>query len=123
MAMCAAPTWPTQDFLTGPIPSVGSIISSPPYRLADQFVIRALEVASDNVAPFLRLQWLKGRAQYEQILSRRSHSRVWVFIDRVGMDQGAAGKPHDGGMYTYAWFVWDRTASGPPTQSWISHRL
>ena len=35
-----------QDFLIGQIPSVGSIISNPPYRVAEQFALRALEGAT-----------------------------------------------------------------------------
>lgn len=116
---------PGDDFTRGCIPPVepiGSIVSNPPYSLADAFVLRALDLATHKVAMFLRVQWLEGERRYRRIYRDRPPARVWVFRHRLGMVK--RGQRFKDGMYSHAWFVWDLTASVRATElRWISARV
>ena len=50
-------------------------------------------------------------------------ARVWVFSRRLSLNRGGTGPayPGAGGMIAFAWYVWERGHSGPPTLGWLQH--
>ena len=70
-----------------------NIVSNPPYRrpILDRFMLRALALATGKVALFLQLRMLEGAERHRTIYGPHPPSRVWVFIDRIGMDKGGTG--------------------------------
>jgi len=95
------------------------IVSNPPYRLAEQFVAHALEL-SPLVVMLLRLAFLESERRC-RILEDRGLARVLVFRKRLPMMHRAGweGRKGDSGM-AFAWFVWDRSHTGPTTIERIS---
>jgi hypothetical protein len=90
----------------------GCILTNPPYRLAEQFVAHALGLAP-LVIMLLRLAFLESERR-TGILEGRGLARVHVFRKRLPMMHRAGweGRKANSGM-AFAWFVWDRTHSGP----------
>lgn len=109
------------DFLATRRRPVENIVSNPPYRNAEAFVLRALELARRKVAMLLRLAFLEGQERWRRIYQRLPPARVWVFRERVAMPPGELLDriEREGGKIAYAWFVWERGFAGTPRLGWI----
>jgi hypothetical protein len=88
------------------------IITNPPYKLAQEFVLKARELAP-KVVMLLRLAFLESERR-RNILESGDLARVFVFRNRLPMMHrfGWSG-PRASSATAYAWFVWDRAHSGP----------
>lgn len=111
-----------QDFLmlrSPPVPEgVDAILTNPPYKLAEQFVEKALEFAP-LVIMLLRLAFIESERR-RGILDGGKLARIHVFRKRLpGMHRdGWEGRKANSGM-AFAWFVWERSHAGPT----VLHRL
>ena len=83
-----------------------NIITNPPYSLANDFVIQALNQSRKKVAFLLRLAFLEGAERQRNIFQRTKLARVWVFSERVTFYPKGEERS-SGGTTAYAWFVWD----------------
>ncbi|WP_331295462.1 SAM-dependent methyltransferase [Methylobacterium hispanicum] len=109
-----------RDFLSVP-PEAGSydwIVTNPPFRLAEEFVWTALDVASIGVAMIVRTMFLEGRGRYERLFSVRPPTRVAQFTERVPMVRGRMSKASKTAT-GYAWLVWERDRAGSLAFSWV----
>ncbi len=107
------------DFLMETKPLARNIVTNPPFKLANEFVRKALDLTTGKVAMLLKVGFLegKGRADIHEKLSR-----VWVFRARQTFLRGgseAIKMNGAGGMIAYGWFVWEHGHEGPPTLGWI----
>lgn len=111
---------PVRDFLTYPYETnaVDWVITNPPFRLAEEFVLRALTVARHGVAILARTVFLESSGRYNRIFSNTPPSKFAQFVERVPMVKGrldirattATG---------YAWLVWEKNSGGQPRLMWI----
>ena len=91
---------------------VGSIITNPPYKIAGQFVRHALGLCP-HVIMLLRLAFLESERR-SVIIDRGWLARVHVFRNRLPMMHRAGWNgPRSSSSIAFAWFVWDRTHTGP----------
>lgn len=109
------------DFLScQKLEKVQSIITNPPYCLAEQFVKTALSVTTDKVAMLLKLVFLEGISR-KPLFETTPLARVWVFSRRLSMSR--KGEPlSNGGMLAFAWFVWEHGWKDSPRLGWIDTR-
>lgn len=85
----------------------GCIVTNPPFRYAEQFVRRALDL-TDRVYLLLRLAFLESERRRD-ILDGGSLSRVHVFRDRLPMmHRDGWDGPKASSSMAFAWFVWDK---------------
>lgn len=94
------------------------IITNPPFRLAEQFVRRALELQPAGVAIIARTQFLEGVGRYHRLFRDTPPTIVAQFTERVPMVKGrltATGST----ATAYCWLVWRTEESGPPRFMWI----
>lgn len=87
------------------------VITNPPFRLAEQFIERALAVATRGVAMFVRLSFLEGVGRFENLFSRNPPNVIAQFSERVPLVKGkltATGST----ATAYCWLVWDKEATG-----------
>jgi predicted RNA methylase len=99
-----------------------NVITNPPFSLAQEFIEKALEVASEKVAIFCKIQLLEGQSR-KAMFENTSLKTVYVFSKRVsplrdGKDFDEKGRPWASTM-CFAWFVWDKEYSGKPVIEWI----
>lgn len=94
---------------------VNHIITNPPYCAAEAFVREAMKWADRKVAMLLRLAFLEGAGRAEGLFKEHPISRVHVFSERVTMYKPGADAKKNGGTTAYAWFVWDKSYTGPTT--------
>ena len=97
-----------------------SIVSNPPYNLAQEFVDCALKHTQDRVCVLLRLAFLEG-VKRRAWFSQKPLARVWVCSKRVSMLPGGSDIPAKGGAIAYAWFVFEHKHVGPPVIGWIGN--
>lgn len=108
-----------RDFLLDYETTAASIVTNPPFKLANEFVEHALTRATHKVAMLCRLAWLEGKERRKLFLSTPL-ANVWVFSSRVPMLRGGVDmRKGGGGMIAFAWFVWDRSHIGAPTLGWL----
>ena len=90
------------------------VLTNPPYKVAEPFVERALELAP-LVIMLLRLAFLESERRCN-ILENRGLARVHVFRKRLPMmhRDGWEGRKSNSGM-AFAWFVWIRGYNSGPT--------
>jgi hypothetical protein len=98
------------DFLTADR-YADNIVTNPPYNSAEGFVVAGLRKSRRKFALLLRLAFLEGANRSNTIFSRSPPSRVWVFSERITFYPACAIQKGSG-TTAYAWFVWDKTASG-----------
>lgn len=98
---------------------VQAIVTNPPFKLAAEFVAKAIELCP-MVVMLLRLAFLESERRSD-ILDGGQLARVFVFRKRLPMmnRHGWAGKQANSGM-AFAWMVWQRTHHGPATIERIS---
>ena len=91
--------------------SADNIVTNPPYNSAEGFVASGVKLARKKFALLLRLAFLEGSNRANTIFSKCPPSRVWVFSERVTF-YPAGADIKSSGTTAYAWFVWDKDASG-----------
>jgi hypothetical protein len=98
------------------------IITNPPFAIAQEFIEKAITVATDKVAIFCKIQLLEGKRR-ERLFALGKLKMVYVFRGRVnplnnGRETDENGKPWSSTM-CFAWFVWDNRFRGIPSIGWI----
>lgn len=99
---------PGIDFLECTESFQGNIITNPPYKYAEAFCRKAIQLADYKVAMFLRLQFLEGKAR-KKLFTEHPPAVVYVSSSRIQVAKNAdfermiAG---GGSAVAYAWFVW-----------------
>jgi hypothetical protein len=96
-----------EDYLTATVsPNVEGIVTNPPYKLAFEFLKKALAEV-DYVALLLRLNFLESVKRID-FFNEKPPSRILVSSRRLPMMHryGWEG-PRSGSNCCYAWFVWD----------------
>ena len=108
------------DFLyDDPLTTPDWIITNPPFSIACEFTLRALELAITGVAMLVRTQWIEGVGRYEKLFRDRPPTVYAPFVERVPMVKGR-WDPDAATATSYAWFVWcSSTAPSPPRIFWI----
>ena len=101
------------DFLhDDPLTQADSIITNPPFSIAREFTVRALDLANGGVAMLVRTQWIEGAGRYKKLFRDRPPMLYAPFVERVPMVKGR-WDPDASTATAYAWFVWCIRASGP----------
>jgi hypothetical protein len=107
------------DFLYDkPLSAVDWIITNPPFSLACEFTLRALDLAGEGAAMLVRTQWIEGAGRYKKLFCDRPPALYAPFVERVPMVKGR-WDPNASTATAYAWCAWWQHAVGPPRIIWI----
>jgi hypothetical protein len=108
-------------------PGVEAIVTNPPFKLAAEFVAKALDLCP-RVVMLLRLAFLeagsgrtKTAALRRYVLDEHPPARIHIFRRRLPMMHRAewAGRKANSGM-AFCWICWQRDHVGPTTIDRIS---
>jgi len=96
-----------RDFLTYPYlaESHDWVITNPPFKLAQEFIQRALFVAKYGVAILARTVFLESVGRYDQLFKDNRPTYFAQFAERVPMVKGRVDRKASTAT-GYAWFVW-----------------
>lgn len=108
------------DFLAQTEPFNGDIVTNPPYKYAEDFIVKALDLIpnGNKVCLILKLQFLEGRKRKE-LFKKYPPKTVWVSSSRIkhGMN-GDFTKSNS--MMAIAWYVWEKGYTGPTYLKWFN---
>lgn len=109
------------DFMAADALLADSVIFNPPFKLAGQFVIKALDLGARKVAMLGRIAFLEGGGRHASLFKDRPPCRIWAFSHRQTMWAGGVDRPpgSNGGAIAFAWFVWEKGHAGTQT-GWIA---
>ncbi len=108
-----------QNFLTyNPENPIDWIITNPPFILAQDFVLHALNQATRGVAILARTLFLESFGRYNAIFRRHRPTTVAQFVERVPMVKGRLDK-HASTATSYCWLVWDKSKPKTTELEWI----
>lgn len=99
----------------------GDIVTNPPYKYAQEFVEKALQIIPEGkkVAMFLKLTFLEGKSRKELFRSAPPHT-VYVSSSRLKCAMNGDFDATQGSATAYAWFVWVKGYIGDPTIKWFN---
>lgn len=109
------------DFLKQEEKWDGDIITNPPYKLALDFVQKALDLIpnGNKVAMFLKLQFLEGKAR-RKFFNENPPKTVYVSSARLNCARNGDFENFQSSAIAYAWFVWVKGFKGDPIIKWIN---
>lgn len=94
------------------------VITNPPFRLAEEFIQRALPVARRGVAMLVRTVFIESVGRYNRIFSVNPPTKVAQFTERVPMVKGRVDRKASTAT-GYAWVVWEKAIDAPPQLVWV----
>jgi hypothetical protein len=100
--------YPVEDYLFGLSAGIATTdwtITNPPFRLAEQFIERALERSRVGVAMLVRAAFLEGIGRFERLFSVTPPTDILQFSERVVMHKGRLA-PEGSTATAYCWLVW-----------------
>lgn len=109
-----------RDFLAEsyPIASHDWVITNPPFRLAEEFLLRSLQVAKCGVAILARTVFLESAGRYNTIFRHNPPSKFAQFVERVPMVKGRLDSKATTAT-GYAWFIWEMGSKSSAELVWI----
>ena len=129
---------PVVAYLFGDLPGpVAWTITNPPFRLASEFIDRALATSTEGVAIFARTTFVEGQGRYRDLFSERPPTAILHFVERVPLFKGRVRDPEVSYWNTkankglgatvkpttataYSWFVWLSASGGSTVTDWIA---
>jgi len=100
-----------------------NIITNPPFKLAKEFVEKALTIANDKVIMLMKIQFLESKGRRE-FLENSPLKYVYCFSERQPTMRNGwkinpkTGKPWSSALFL-AWFVWEIGYEGEPIVRWL----
>lgn len=107
------------DFLWPSARRADWIITNPPFRLAEQFVITALARADYGVAMLVRTAFLESATLFNGLFQPYPPSDILQFVERVPMHKGKLDQ-FGSTATAYCWIVWRKNATTGTQFHWIA---
>jgi hypothetical protein len=106
------------DFLKQTKSHGNNIVTNPPYKYAQEFVEKAIELSSNKIAMFLKLTFLEGQKR-RKMFDKHPPKYVYVFSQRKKCALNGKFEDTGSSAAAYAWFVWYKDCKGDTTIKWI----
>lgn len=102
----------------------GDIITNPPYKYAQEFVYKALQIIpkGNKVAMFLKLQFMEGKSR-KKLFLKNPPKTIYVSSSRLMCAKNAEFKKMvagGGSAVAYAWYVWEKGFIGTTELKWFN---
>jgi len=103
-----------KDFLKSDL-KYNNIVTNPPFNLATEFTLHALNLVENKLALLCKLSFLEGKKRRSVLFNQKKLKKVLVFSRRLGFKKNDA----KGGLMAFAWFIYDMHYDGFPQIDWI----
>ena len=115
------------------MPRTDFIITTPPFNLAEEFVLKALPLAKESTAIFARTQFIESVGRYERLFKQNPPTIIAQFTERVPIIKGRLSA-NASTATSYAWFIWESSQRRvpkfktevqwiPPTRAKLERRI
>jgi hypothetical protein len=103
---------------------IGDIITNPPYKYAQEFVEKSLQIIpkGNKVAMFLKLQFMEGKKR-KHLFTTQPPKTIHVSSSRLLCAKNAEFermKSGGGSAVAYAWFIWEKGFKENTTVKWFN---
>lgn len=95
-----------------------NIVCNPPYKMAEMFILHAIDVTERRVAAIVNLKFLASQGRRDRLFLRHPPDQVLICSQRPSMPPGGSGIEAKGGTADYCWIVW-RKGGGDTRVSWL----
>lgn len=108
------------DFLTVTEKWNGDILTNPPFKLAEGFLEKGIELLEDNnkLLLFLKIQFLEGQKRKE-LFNKYPPKYVYCYSSRQQCCRDAEFEKYTATTQFYAWYVWEKGYKGFTIIRWI----
>ena len=98
-----------------------NIITNPPYRYANQFIIRAMSIIQEGkkLALFLPIRYLEG-IERKEIFRQYPPKMVYVSSSRLKCALNGEFEKINSSALGFAWFVWQKGYDGETILRWFN---
>lgn len=96
-----------------------NIVTNPPYKYAQEFIEKSLEISDWKVVMLLKLSFLESKWRYE-FFKNTPLKKVYVFCKRVTMYPEWTEEPKNSWTIAYAWYIWEKWFKWNPNIDWIN---
>lgn len=114
--------FPVSDYLFGlEVETTNWTITNPPFKLAEQFILRALQQSDRGVAMIVRSAFLEGKSRFDNLFAKAPPHFVLQFVERAPMCKGKVD-PKVSSATAYSWLVWltDQDEKADTRLRWIA---
>ena len=99
-----------------------NVITNPPFKYMREFVEKSLEISTDKVIMFGKIQFLEGQRRKE-FLENSPLKYVYVFSERQNPMRNGSPVDENGKKWSstmcFAWYVWEKGYQGEPIVRWL----
>ena len=99
------------------------ILTNPPYKFANEFILHALKLIkpNDKVFMFLKTTFLEGKKRKEILFDKYPPKRIYQFSGRIvcAKNGNFESMRKIGSAVAYAWFEWQKGTKSEPRLLWI----
>lgn len=97
------------------------IITNPPYKDANEFIVKALSIIpkGKKVALLLPTRYLEGKARKE-LFAQYPPKVVYVSSARIKCAKNGNFDKMVGSAMSYAWFIWEKGYTGETILKWFN---
>lgn len=98
-----------------------NIITNPPYKYANDFIKKGMEVVAKGykMALLLPLRYLEGKER-KQIFRQFPPKKIYVSSSRINCAKNGEFDKLQGSAMAYAWFIWEQGFKGKLTLEWFN---
>jgi hypothetical protein len=98
-----------------------NIITNPPYKFANAFIIKAMSIMQEGkkLALFLPIRYLEGKAR-KDIFAKFPPKVIYISSSRLICAFNGKFEDISGSATAYSWFVWEKGYAGPTTLKWFN---
>lgn len=111
-----------KDFLEDEFEKYDNVITNPPFKYAQEFIEKGLEIANEKVIMFAKIQLLEGKKRH-LLFKNNPPSYIYVHSSRVNPYRNGSPVDENGKKWSstmcFAWFVWDKRYSGETILRWL----
>lgn len=99
----------------------GDIVTNAPYKFAEQFVRKALDIVADGhkVCMFLKLTFLESKSR-KQLFEQYPPKTIWVSSSRINCAKNGDFDKYSSSAVAYAWYVWGKGYTGDTVVKWFN---
>ena len=97
----------------------GNTITNPPYSFINDWIVKSLEITSNKVYIFGRIQTIETIDRYKRIFKNNPPLYVCPFVKRIKCYRNGITKEYNSAI-SYAWFIWDNNDNSGETKiKWL----
>ena len=112
------------DFLEETDVFDGDIITNPPFKIATEFIYKALSLIPEGrrVVMFLKVQFLEGKER-KKLFTQYPPKVIYVSSSRITCAKNAdfqRMKDAGGSAMAYGWYIWEKGFKGDTVIKWFN---